>query len=309
MVDYKKLDSIPVLMDEYRNAVKDVVPGVGSPRSAKDNPKTAFKVEGVKIKVPELAAYNAATGLRLRNELPITYPYVLSFPIVMKILTASDSPVNAVGLVHLTNRIEQTRDLTVDDVLDIRVHAENLRPHTKGVLLDVVTVVSVDGEDVWKQTSGFLSKGAKLSSSSPYKDKQPTDGRILEPVEFNEYDATPSAKFRVTPADIQEYAQASGDKNPIHVSSVGAKAFGFPAVIAHGMWSAATMLRGLEGLLPSAARFSVEFAKPVTLPTTVAFFAEAAGDKAYPRPSEWDLQLRKASKLKTLHAVGKVEAL
>ena len=89
MVDYKKLDSIPVLMDEYRNAVKDVVPGVGSPRSAKENPTTAFKVEGVKIKVSELAAYNAATGLRLRNELPITYPYVLSFPIVMKILTLS----------------------------------------------------------------------------------------------------------------------------------------------------------------------------------------------------------------------------
>lgn len=299
-VTYKELDSIPVLMDEYRNAVKDIIPGVGTKRSAKENPTTAYEVKGVKVDVRHLAAYNSATGLRLGNELPLTYPYVLSFPLVMKVMTSKDFPLTAVGLVHLNNTIEQTRPLTVDDVLDIAVNAENLRPHTKGVLIDFITKVSVDGEVVWAQTSAFLAKGAKLSSSSPYKDVEPTDARLLDKADKPE--VSPTASYRVTPEDIKVYADASGDKNPIHVSNLGAKAFGFPATIAHGMWSAAAMLRGLEGQIPPAARFQVDFAKPVVLPASVAFFA-AKND------GNWDLQLRKASKLDTLHATGRIEAV
>ncbi|KAB1551522.1 hypothetical protein F7233_06740 [Corynebacterium sp. 321] len=308
-VTYKELPSIPVLMDEYKNAVKDIVPGVGTKRVAKDNPTTAFEVKGVKVDPNHLAEYASATGFRLTNELPLTYPYVLSFPIVMKLLTAKDSPLNAVGMVHLSNSIEQTRPLTVDDVLDFRVHAENLRPHTKGVLLDVVTVASVDGIDVWTQTSAFLSKGAKLSSSSPFKNLEPTNGRIVDPISFDADTDDAFARVRVTADDIKVYAEASGDKNPIHISGVGAKAFGFPATIAHGMWTAARLVSSLEGLVPPAARFKIEFAKPVTLPGTVAIVAQPAGDKAYPVPSQWNLQARKSSKLDTLHASASIEKL
>lgn len=300
-VSYKELPKIPALMDEYRNAVKDILPVVGSTRSAKDNPKTAFEVRGVKIDVPHLAAYCSATDLRLTNELPLTYPYVLSFPIVMKVLTAPDFPFGAVGAVHLNNVIEQKRALTVDDVLDIKVHAENLREHNKGLLIDLVTEITSGGEVVWRQVSGFLAKGAKLSSSSPLAGGEKTDGVILPITELA--DPRPTANVRVTPSQIKDYAEASGDKNPIHVSGVGAKAFGFPAVIAHGMWSAARLLATLEGEIPSAARYTVQFAKPVTLPATVAVFTQKAAN------GDWDIQLRKASKLDTVHAVAKIEKL
>ncbi|TYR18505.1 hypothetical protein FYJ88_06890 [Corynebacterium urealyticum] len=300
-VSYKELPKIPALMDEYRNAVKDILPVVGSTRSAKDNPKTAFEVRDVKIDVPHLAAYCSATDLRLSNELPLTYPYVLSFPIVMKVLTAPDFPFGAVGAVHLNNVIEQKRALTVDDVLDIKVHAENLREHNKGLLIDLVTEITSAGEVVWRQVSGFLAKGAKLSSSSPLAGGEKTDGVILPITELA--DPRPTATVRVTPSQIKDYAEASGDKNPIHVSGVGAKAFGFPAVIAHGMWSAARLLATLEGEIPSATRYTVQFAKPVTLPASVAVFTEKAANGG------WDIQLRKASKLDTVHAVAKIEKL
>ncbi len=114
---------------------------------------------------------------------------------------------------------------------------------------------------------------------------------------------TPTAQWRVTPAEIKRYAQASGDKNPIHVSALGAKAFGFPTTIAHGMWSAAAMLSGLEGRIADAVRYSVEFAKPVVLPVRVSYYAQAGAAGA------WDLQLRKTSKPATLHAVARLEAL
>lgn len=302
-VTYKELNSIPVLMDEYRTAVKDVIPGLGEKRSAKENPKTAFEVKGVTIDIAHLAAYTSATGLRLSNELPLTYPYVLSFPLVIKLLTSQDSPLNAMGLVHLNNKIEQKRPLTVEDTLDIRVHADNLRPQNKGVLLDLITEVSVDGEVVWTQTSGFLSKGAKLSSSSPYKDKPAEDGRLLGTAE-DASSASPTTTLRVTPEDIKVYAEASGDKNPIHVSNLGAKAFGFPGTIAHGMWSSAAMLQALEGLIPDAVRYQIDFAKPVVLPASAALFTSQ--DEAN---GAWTLQLRKASKLETLHANAKLEEL
>lgn len=306
-VTYKELPAIPDLMAEYKGAAKNMVPVVGAKRSATKDPSTGFEVKGVTIDIAHLADYNAAVGLRLGNELPYTYPYVISFALVMKVMSTDDFPFNAVGGVHLTNVIEQTRPLTVDDVLHIRTHAENLRRHRKGLLIDMVTEVFVEGEDgsapVWRQTSGFLAKGAKLSSSADaaVAARDEDTGSLFERPEVPS-DPTPMATWPVGPADIKQYADASGDKNPIHVSTLGAKAFGFPATIAHGMWSAAKILSGLEGHLPSAGRYAVEFAKPVVLPTKVAFFTEQTEDG-------WKLQLRKASKLETLHAIAEVPSL
>ena len=75
----------------------------------------------------------------------------------------------------------------------------------------------------------------------------------------------------VDEAQIAEYAAVSGDRNPIHVSGVGAKAFGFPNVIAHGMWTKARALAALEGRLPSAYTVDVRFKLPIPLPSGVGF--------------------------------------
>ena len=49
------------------------------------------------------------------------------------------------------------------------------------------------------------------------------------------------------PADIgRQYAKVSGDYNPIHLSAVSAKLFGFPTAIAHGLWNKARTLAALE---------------------------------------------------------------
>ena len=45
----------------------------------------------------------------------------------------------------------------------------------------------------------------------------------------------------------RRYAGVSGDRNPIHMHALSAKAFGFPRAIAHGMWSQARCLAQLEG--------------------------------------------------------------
>ena len=84
---------------------------------------------------------------------------------------------------------------------------------------------------------------------------------------------------------------------------MGAKLFGFPAVIAHGMYSAAAVLAPLEGKLPGALRYSVEFVKPVVIPASVALWTIEQGDGSY------ELQLRGSSKPEKLHLNAEIKAL
>lgn len=48
-------------------------------------------------------------------------------------------------------------------------------------------------------------------------------------------DALPPLSKQVTVEQIRNYAEASGDRNPIHIDEGFARAAGLPGVIAHGM--------------------------------------------------------------------------
>ena len=87
------------------------------------------------------------------------------------------------------------------------------------------------------------------------------------------------AQSRV-PDDIgRRYGAVSGDRNPIHLHSLTAKAFGFPSAIAHGMWLKARTLATLEGRLPDAFTVDVAFKTPVLLPSTIAIASTRTDDR------------------------------
>ena len=71
------------------------------------------------------------------------------------------------------------------------------------------------------------------------------------------------------------YARLSGDRNPIHMSWLGARLFGFKRPIAHGMW---TKARALARVLPAApverVAIDVAFRAPVLLPGRITHFAD-----------------------------------
>ncbi|MEV6782132.1 MaoC/PaaZ C-terminal domain-containing protein [Streptomyces sp. NPDC051098] len=78
------------------------------------------------------------------------------------------------------------------------------------------------------------------------------------------------------PADLgRRYGAASGDRNPIHLHPLTARAFGFPRAIAHGMWTFARCLA--ESDIPQLASASAEFRAPVLLPASVTYAAAPAG--------------------------------
>lgn len=272
-----ELEASPSVLDIYSRAVLSALPVVGAKGGTL--PDDTLVLRGLRVDPDNLAEYAKVCGLTFGDTLPVTYPFMLTFPLVMKLMVSKGFPFAAVGSVHAENVIEQKRPISVTEPLDVKVHAENMREHRKGLLVDVVSEVSVGREQVWRQTSTFLHQQRTSLSGQP---KQDPPEQEIPPV--------PTSTLRVDQKVISRYAAVSGDRNPIHVSTLGAKAFGFPKTIAHGMWSAAAALRAVEGKVPGAVTYTVKFGKPVLLPATVNLYARRDA-------SGWDLALRHPKKL------------
>jgi acyl dehydratase len=74
----------------------------------------------------------------------------------------------------------------------------------------------------------------------------------------------------VTRQMLQQYADASGDHNPIHLDSDFAQEVGLPDTIAHGMLTmglAASVLQQWLGTCAAVTEFGTRFVKPVIVPT------------------------------------------
>lgn len=272
-----ELEASPSVLDIYSRAVLSALPVVGAKGGTL--PDDTLVLRGLRVDPDNLAEYAKVCGLTFGDTLPVTYPFMLTFPLVMKLMVSKGFPFAAVGSVHAENVIEQKRPISVTEPLDVKVHAEDMREHRKGLLVDVVSEVSVGREQVWRQTSTFLHQQRTSLSGQP---KQDPPEQEIPPV--------PTSTLRVDQKVISRYAAVSGDRNPIHVSTLGAKAFGFPKTIAHGMWSAAAALRAVEGKVPGAVTYTVKFGKPVLLPATVNLYARRDA-------SGWDLALRHPKKL------------
>jgi acyl dehydratase len=244
-------------------------------------PSRAVSIDELPIDHTNVAEYAAVTGLRYGNNVPLTYPFALTFPAVMSLVTGFDFPFAAVGAVHTENHITQYRPIAVTDTVGVRVHAENLREHRKGLLVDLVTDVNVGNDTAWHQVTTFLHQQRTSLSDEP---KPPPDKQPKLP--------PPSAILRITPGRIRRYASVGGDHNPIHINPIAAKLFGFPTVIAHGMFSAAAVLANIEARLPDAVRYSVRFGKPVLLPASTGLYIDER-DKG---SGGWDISLRNIAK-------------
>jgi acyl dehydratase len=241
-------------------------------------PTRTLNVDELPINRANVAEYASVTGLRYGDAVPLTYPFALTFPTVMSLVTGFDFPFAAMGSVHIENHITQYRPIKVTDTVNIEVHAENLREHRKGLLVDLISDVSVGNEVAWHQVTTFLHQQRTSLSDKP---KPPPEKQAKLPA--------PKAIVRISPGQIRRYASIGGDHNPIHTNPVGAKLFGFPTVIAHGMFSAAAVLANLEAALPDAVTYAVRFGKPVLLPASAGLYVQQVQDG-------WDISLRNIAK-------------
>ena len=77
--------------------------------------------------------------------------------------------------------------------------------------------------------------------------------------------------FKINRQLLIDYANASGDQNPIHQDEAFAKSVGLPDVIAHGMLTMALAGKYLSDVSSSqnVLEFSAKFIKPVVVPAGV----------------------------------------
>ena len=281
----EELERAPGTVALLAKAALGVLPGVRR-RGGTGLPDTELVLPGITVDAGHLAAYARVCGFGVRDELPLTYPHVLAFPLALRLMTDGSFPFPMIGLVHLRNAITRHRPLLVTDRFGLRVRCADLRPHDRGTQFDVIHEATVDGEVVWRDVSTYLRRGGTASRQTQAHEERP---------------APATAVWRVGDDIGRRYAAVSGDHNPIHLHPLAARALGFRRAIAHGMWTKARCLAALEGRLPAAYTAEVAFKLPVFLPAKVAFDAAQ-------RDGGWRFDLRDARSGKP-HLTGSVTAV
>jgi acyl dehydratase len=253
-----------------------------------DLPDTRLARHGVEVEQADVAAYARVCHFPLADTLPVTFPHVLAFPLQVALMVDRSFPLALPGLVHVRNVVEQFRPIGVGEALDLEVWAERFATHRTGATVDLCASVSAGGAEVWRGRSTYLARGASAPEGAPAADVDVPVGAVERM----------AAQWRVPDDAGRRYAKVSGDVNPIHLSGLTAKAFGFKRAIAHGMWVKARALAALSGRLPDALTVDVAFRKPLFLPSTVILSTTAVG-------SGWDLAVRNAAS-DAEHLVGTV---
>ena len=216
----------------------------------------------------EIAAYNEVCGFASTGVLPVTYPHILGFPLSMQLMTGRTFPLPVLGLVHVANTITAHRPVSADAVLTVSVHAEGPYPHRRGAVVDLVTEVSDDSGPLWQESSAYLAKGSKLASD---RDPRPPVDWPLPPSDAHVREA------RIGGDIGRRYGSVSGDRNPIHLHAVTARAFGYKRAIAHGMWTLANSLAVAGMPFDPPYQVSAAWRKPVLLPANVRLLTATEG--------------------------------
>jgi acyl dehydratase len=265
------LESMPALPSLYARALRQAVrsrvrSGPPAGEAASGWRTEPVRVEDVAVAEGRLAAYRRLCGFAAGDAVPATYPQMLAFPLQLLVLTGPGFPFPALGAVHVANTVEQHEPVPAGAVLDLAVHATDLRAHRRGRQVTVVTEARIAGRVVWRAESDYL----RIERTAPR-----TDGADDVPTPHATAARRGPASWELG-ADLgRRYAAVSGDRNPIHLYDVTARPFGFRRHIAHGMWALARCLAELEADLPARMRCDASFRRPVTLPGRVEFTASA----------------------------------
>lgn len=275
--------AIPSLGSLYAQAIGRTAQTMMGGRLPTTLPDLRYVVDGVHADAEQLADYQRLVGEPGTDVLPAGYVHVLGFPLAMAVMARPDFPLPLLGMVHIANAVEVREPLRFQDALSVRAWAQGLRGHRSGTQVDLVVEVRRARSDAvaWRGVSTYLAKGRTVPGVPP---AQPEDRpEATHPAV--------TAQWKLGSAVGRRYAAVSGDRNPIHMSGLTAKLFGFPRAIAHGMYTAARALAAVGSARGETFRWTVEFGKPVLLPSTVTFgVAPADGGHTY---TGWDAKTGK----------------
>ena len=230
-------------------------------------PRIEGTVERLAWTAASLRRYSQVCGFPASDALPLPFPHIAAAGLHMQMLLHPEFPVRLPGLIHVWHRIQNIVSLQGNDGLTISAWIDGHEDVDSGAQFCLHTELRQGGEPVWQEQTGFLARSARRGRPGRRPAEKP-DGV--------EYDRV--GHWRAD-ADIgRRYARVSRDYNPIHLSARTARPFGFPAAIAHGMWSLARCVAELQSQTAlDPGQVDVRFRRPVLLPAELVLEAGQGG--------------------------------
>jgi hypothetical protein len=149
--------------------------------------------------------------------LHVLYPFTLVYPYIMRVLCSKEMPVSMFKVLNTRNSITMYRRIRSDERLDIDCHNCAPKIVPKGLEIDVKSIISSGGEQVWKNITTYFYPG----------NFGPVDASYSVP-KLDAIDDAPVIKEWYFPAkDRFRFARISGDSNGIHYGSFYARMMGF----------------------------------------------------------------------------------
>ncbi len=248
-------------------------------------PRIEARLSKVRVDSAHLRRYQELCGEGAAGALPLAYPHLLASGLHLAMLASDRFPVALLGLVHVANRIESFGVLDPGAGGELACWIEGHEETPRGQQFALHTEWTAGtGNLLWRECCTFLARAKR-----PAKDAsgQARDGNaaaaaganvaaaataaaaMAEAAEARAETPKSTTSFRAPVGLGRRYGQVSGDINPIHIADVTARAFGFRAAIAHGMWSMARCAAEIDSAVPSDRPrvLDVQFRLPVFLPS------------------------------------------
>ncbi len=224
----------------------------------------------VRIDAGAVADFAAVTGddpQRWTDTAPPMFANAVLFSAAPAFLTDAAVAPFTKSLIHTEQTYVWQRQLAVGEVLEVSGAVEGVR--VRGPL-NLVSFSLHAGSDSgrWLEGSSLFLMSAVAAAASPEADepestvRPPTDGP-LEPIDLPAPGvAIESVRCGASRADLERYAAASGDSNPIHLDHGAARAAGLEGVIVHGLLMAAWLGR-VAGRYGSPTSMRFRFRNPL----------------------------------------------
>ncbi|WP_156104080.1 MaoC/PaaZ C-terminal domain-containing protein [Shewanella mangrovi] len=230
-------------------------------------PQLKVSTADVSLHIGNVEEYAEVCGFSFDgNVLPPTYLHVLVFRLHATLFTHESVTFPLLGLIHLANRIECLRPVTVHEQVRLECSLNDSRETDTGLEFDVFAEVFVGDEVVWRSVSTYLYRTGK-------------PGRRARPPKASDMPWDDAVFWRLEDDLGRKYAKVSGDYNLIHLHPILSKRFGFDRILIHGMWSKA---RCVAELMPCISQYpfavDVAFKLPLFMPATVSFGAQLSAN-------------------------------
>lgn len=249
------------------------------------------KIEPFPVSAEAARAYadasNASDIAAYKDIAPPMYGVAFSFAALGAPLFDPDLHVDMMRLVHGDQDMRFVRAVKPGDVIQAKSRVAAITEKSTGEVIDIeMTCTNQRGEVVLEAKSGLFVRGPRKKDAP-----EGAAGEKRDPDE-EAWAAAPvawSVTETVAPDQSRRYAEASGDRNPIHTDEDVAKMAGLPGIILHGLCTMAFVhnacVRKVANDPARVKRLSVRFARPVLMNDVLTI--EARG----PSNGPWQLRV------------------